>query len=88
MNVPTTGLDLAKAQEALGMLIEARATALDVTRMPLQPGEPPAFTNARPLAAELAERVATRIPSALLVVTGLPSGLDPAVTVDGQGIPV
>ena len=33
MGVPTTGLDLAKAEEALGLLVEARTTALDVTRM-------------------------------------------------------
>lgn len=87
MHVPTTGLDLAKTQEALGMLIEARAVALEVTRMPSRPGEPTAFTNARPEALALLERVAPRIPSVLIVVQGLPPGTTPAVVVDGNTIP-
>jgi hypothetical protein len=87
MGVPTTGLDLAKAQEALGLLIEARGTALEVVRMPVSVTEPEAFTNARPLAAELAAQLAARIPSVVVTVTGLPVGAIPRVLVDGVAMP-
>jgi hypothetical protein len=87
MGVPTTGLDLAKAQEGLGLLIEARATALEVVRMPVSVTEPEAFTNARPLAAELAAQLAARIPSVVVTVTGLPVGSVPRVLMDGISMP-
>jgi hypothetical protein len=87
MGVPTTGLDLAKAQQALGLLIEARATALEVVRMPVSVTEPEAFTNARPLAAELAAQLAARIPSIVVTVTGLPVGAIPRLLVDGVAMP-
>ena len=32
MGVPTTGLDLAKVQQAMGLLLEARETALEAVR--------------------------------------------------------
>ncbi len=87
MGVPTTGLDLAKAQKALGLLIEARATALDVVRMPVLASEPEAFTNARPLAAELAAKLEARIPSIVVTVKGLPAGVEVSVLVDGAVMP-
>lgn len=87
MGVPTTGLDLAKAQEALGLLVEARATALDVVRMPVLASEPEAFTNARPLAAELAAKLEARIPSIVVTVKGLPAGVEARVLVDGAVMP-
>ena len=87
MGVPTTGLDLARAQEALGLLVEARATALEVARMPEARGEPAAFTNARPAAAALAEKVAQRIPSIEVRLKGLPASATPAVAIDGIPIP-
>src|SRR4051794_38028802 len=34
MNVPTTGIELAKTQVLLGQLVEARDSALRVTRLP------------------------------------------------------
>lgn len=88
MGVPTTGLDLARAQEALGLLVEAHATALDVVHMPVSGTEPEAFTNARPLAAELAAQLAPRIPSIVITVKELPPGAPPRVLVDGVVAPV
>ena len=82
MNVPTTGLDLAKAQAALGQLVEARETALSVTRMPSKDGEPEAFVDARRAAEELAAGLAPRIPSLILTVKG-PALAAASVTVDG-----
>jgi hypothetical protein len=90
MDVPTTGLDLAKAEEALGHLVEARVTALDVTRLPVRANEPEAFTNARVEAAAFAERLAQRIPALLITVTLCPAAAADAavtVTVDGERIP-
>ncbi len=75
MNVPTTALHLARAQEALGLLMEARDTALSVARMPLQQDEPNAYSQARKSASELATSVAARIPSLVVQVSGLPKGL-------------
>lgn len=87
MGVPTTGLDLARAQAALGDLVGARATALGVAAMAAAPNEPEAFTYARGEARALAEELAARIPSLLIRVTGLPAGTTPEVTVDGIAIP-
>ncbi|UQA61375.1 tetratricopeptide repeat protein [Polyangium aurulentum] len=86
MHVPTTGLDVAKAQEALGSLIEARKTASEVIGIPAQANEPPAFTDARKAAAEMIERLDNRIPSLRLRVQGAPASVIKA-TVDGEQIP-
>ncbi|WP_437307979.1 hypothetical protein [Sorangium sp. So ce388] len=87
MDVPTTGLDLARAQAALGDLVGARATALGVASRAAAPNEPEAFVYARDEAEKLAEELAARIPSLFLRVTGLPAGTPPKVTVDGVAIP-
>lgn len=86
MGVPTTGIGLAQALAALGQLIEAREVALDILRMPRAITEPEVFTNARTRAAELTEALATRIPSIVITVKGLPEGLVPDVKVDGVGV--
>ena len=70
MNVPTTGVSLAKAFAAVGQLIEARDTALAVARSTAEKGESPAFADARVEAAEIASRIAPRIPSVTLTVSG------------------
>lgn len=86
MGVPTTGLDLAKAQDALGLLIEARSTALDVTRIPHKPSEPEAFTDARAAAAALAERLSARIPAVVISLKGIDAKVTPSVTIDGEAL--
>ncbi len=86
MNVPTTGIEVAKAQEALGKLVEARDTLLEVARFPKKPNEPQAFSKARDRAQTHAAEIATRIPAIRIQVTGLPSGTTPAVTIDGTEV--
>ena len=86
MNVPTTGIEVAKAQEALGKLVEARDTLLAVTRYPKKANEPKAFTNARERALARASAIAARIPSATIRVTGLAEGVSPTVTIDGVSV--
>jgi hypothetical protein len=61
MHVPTTGLDLGKTQEALGLLVEARKTYLEASRVPKQPNESAAFENARREAKKLADGITPRL---------------------------
>lgn len=87
MHVPTTGVELARAQADVGQLVEARDTALRVTRMPEQKGEPKPFNEAREQAADLNEELEGRIPSLKITVTGLPPGREAIVTLDGNVLP-
>ncbi len=81
MRVPTTGFELAKTQAA-GLLVEARDTALRVTRMPVQPGEAAPFAEARSNSQQLSDELAERIPTLKIKVTGAADGEDPLVSVD------
>ncbi|MBX3201949.1 MAG: hypothetical protein KF894_27685 [Labilithrix sp.] len=87
MKVPTTGLEVARAQIALGMLLEARETLGAVIRSPAKPGEPAPFVAARKAAEVLDAELPGRIPSILVAVTNAPSGVAPAITVDDDAIP-
>jgi hypothetical protein len=83
MNVPTTGLELGKAQAKLGMWVEALDTLLAVTRKTASPGEPRAFGRARRAAKKLAEELGPRVPSVRVKLTG--EAADGAtVSIDGQ----
>jgi hypothetical protein len=84
MQVPTTGLALARAQEKLGLLVEARNTALTVSRIAVQPAEPPVFTEARATVRDLAAALEARIPSLSVDVTGTPEA---KVSIDGIELP-
>jgi len=86
VTVPTTGVEVAKAQAALGQLVEARDTALAVTRLPRTAQEPAPFTKARAQASDLAQSLLARIPSIEVSVVGARS--DAArVTIDGEALP-
>jgi len=86
MRDPTTGLDVAAAFEALGQLVEARAMVYEVSRLPVQPNEPPAFRQARATAASAVEALDSRIPSLMLRIEGAPKEAVTA-TVDGEKVP-
>jgi len=87
MKVPTTGIEVAKTQVALGRLVDARNTALAVVRMPRHPDEHPVFGKARDEALQLAQSLAARIPSIQVKVSGVPKDTVVRVTVDGTPIP-
>jgi hypothetical protein len=87
MHVPTTGTDYAAALEATGQLVEARNIALEVTRFPEKPGEPPAFHDYRVAAADLAAKLEARIPAVIITVKGVAPGVAPAVAIDGTALP-
>jgi hypothetical protein len=87
MHVPTTGLEVAKTQAALGLLVEARDTALQITRNQERPGEPAPFKRAREAAAALNEEVQARIPSLTVNVKNVPEGATATVTIDDTPVP-
>lgn len=86
MQLPTTGLALAKAQIEKGFLVEARDTLLQVSRLSKEPGEKPVQGQARDEATQLAGKIADRIPSLLITVDGPPAD-SVTVTVDGAVVP-
>src|SRR5215213_23868 len=81
MRVPTTGLDLGKVQEALGLLVEARTTLLEVTRLPATTDEPRAFKRAREEAKAAADAISPRLAT---LTVGAPAGAH--VKIDGAEI--
>jgi hypothetical protein len=87
MHVPTTGLEVAKAQAALGLLVEARETAIRVTRIAENASDPPPFKAARDAAAAMSDDLAARIPSLTVTVKNAAEGTTPAVTIDDTAIP-
>jgi hypothetical protein len=82
MHVPTTGVEVAKVQEKLGMLVEARDTLMEVVRFPKQPNEPAVFTQARVECEKKAAALAARIPSVEVKVGGAPPDAEVHVTMD------
>lgn len=83
MGVPTTGVEVAKAQEALGKLVEARDTLLQVMRYPKADNEPRPFAQARQQANERSRKLAERIPSVTVLLSGLGEGQRATVKIDG-----
>jgi hypothetical protein len=88
MHVPTTGLEVARAQVALGQLVEARDTALRVTRIPERAGEPAPFKQARQAAAALNDDLESRIPSVIVHLKDVPDGATATVTIDEAPVPL
>ncbi len=82
MGVPTTGIGLGRAQQALGLLVEARDTFLQVARLPALAREPAIFAKVRAEAEQLAEALADRIPTLRAEVLGPPPGVERIVRLD------
>jgi hypothetical protein len=87
MHVPTTGLELARTQAALGQLLEARETLVRVIHFPEKPNEPAPFTAAREAAVAFDAELESRTPSLRVVVVGASGGAKPSVTLDGTVLP-
>jgi hypothetical protein len=86
MNVPSTAIEVAKTQERLGLLVEARDTALRIQRLPATSTEPRAFQQARAAADRLAGDLSQRVPSIRVIVRG-PAADAVALTFDDEVIP-
>jgi hypothetical protein len=78
-HTPLTGIELARVQVQLGLLVEARETALGVGRLAVEPDETPRSAEARKDASKLAEELRPRIASLRVHVT-VPTAI---VTIDG-----
>ena len=70
--LPTPAVCLARSLAGLRRLFEARDLFLSAARSPGKDGEPAVLAQARAIALAEAERLATRIPSIVLVVDGAP----------------
>jgi hypothetical protein len=86
MGVPTTAIEVAKTEERLGLLVEARDTALRIARLPVAAAEPRAFQLARAAAERLASELAQRVPSIRVTVRG-PSAGEATLQFDEAVIP-
>jgi hypothetical protein len=84
MHAPPTGLELARTQDVIGRLVDARATARRVVSIPILPTDPPTFQEAQSSAAALAAQLDERIPTIKFVVPDRGSGGPPVVWVDGR----
>jgi len=83
MQVPVTGYELGRAQAELGLLVEARDTLLEAGRYKLKRGDSYQIAQARADAKKLSKKVADRIPSVKITITG--SAADGAtVELDGN----
>jgi len=89
MHVPTTSLEVAKTQAALGRFLEAQEMVATVLRYPVKRNEPRPFTMARENAKALQEDLERRTPTILIQVAQLGRSADaPAtLTLDGAVIP-
>jgi hypothetical protein len=86
VQTPVIGFDLARAQNALGHLVEAREAALSVQRLAIAHDETARSTEARNDAAKLATQLEPRIPHVLVEVKNLESH-EATVKLDGSVIP-
>jgi hypothetical protein len=83
MHVPTTGLEAAREQIALGQFVEARDTLLRIIRAPSNGQEPEAFRMARKNAEALDDELSKRIAALNIAIRGAPVDASMQVTVDG-----
>jgi hypothetical protein len=84
MGVPTTGIEVGRTLERLGRLLEAREVLRRVSEYPQRADEPKPFSLARQRADRLLSDLAPRIPRVTVDYAGLPEGVAPEITWDGQ----
>ena len=84
LHEPPTGLSIVSAQVGLGLLVEARQTAVDTAGLPVTPGEPGGFAEARSAAAQMAAEIEPRLPVfGVVVIPEVPYSL----RIDGTQVP-
>jgi hypothetical protein len=86
MHVPTTALEVARSQVALGLLVEARDTVAELRQIPAKK-DSQLFKDARAKAEELDASLTSRVPSLTVVVTGGKPDEQTEVTIDGVAVP-
>ncbi len=81
------GIELARVEVELGMLVEAREVCLGIARMPVESDESKRSADAREEAAKLAEAVRPRIGAVVLKLTPAETKAELIVEVDGVRVP-
>jgi hypothetical protein len=84
LRTPTSGLEVAKTQAALGLLVEARLVASETAALPSEPAEPAEFAAARRAASDLAAEIEPRMPILGVVVTPT---VKYTLRIDGRVVP-
>lgn len=87
VQTPVIGFDLARAQLALGHLVEAREAALAVARLPAVATETPKSQQARTQSFDMADAIAKRIAHVTIRIEGLDPDREAQVKLDGATIP-
>ncbi|HEY2368400.1 MAG TPA: hypothetical protein VGH87_18515, partial [Polyangiaceae bacterium] len=87
MHVPTTALEVARTQVALGQLVEARDTLAQIISSSPGPREPAQFRDARADAQKLDASLEPRVPTLTVTVTGAKDGAPVSLSVDGVAVP-
>lgn len=85
IRVPTTGIEVARAQLALGNWVEANAVAAEVANLPEVAHEPPVFQRARAEASELVLGLSPRVPALALEIA--PARTAVRIEIDGAEMP-
>lgn len=85
VRAPTVGIEVARAQQALGKWVEANATAVEVINLPSSEAEPAVFGQARDAARQLLRSLTPRIPALQLEIS--PAAIDIEVAIDGEPMP-
>ena len=83
MHVPPTSLEFAKSQLALGLLVEAERTLVELQAIPGQADEPAQFAGARAAAASLRSDLLLRTPVITLEYSDPAVGRKSRLVVDG-----
>ncbi|NUQ76608.1 MAG: hypothetical protein HUU21_23965 [Polyangiaceae bacterium] len=86
VGLPMTGYAVARAQAGLGLLVEAKESAMRAKSIPVRPNETPAYAKARSEAAALAEKLDARIPLIKVKVSGPSAGAEIAIAIDGKAL--
>jgi hypothetical protein len=87
MHVPTTALEVAHSQVALGRLVEARDTLAQIMTSVPPPREPQQFHDARVEAQQLDAALEARVPSVTVTVNGAAGGAQVSLSADGVAVP-
>ena len=86
LHFPTTGLEVARAEADLGLLLQARQTLRRLLDIPEPSNDLPQFKKARALAAALLVEIERTMPTIRIIVTGAPAGTALALALDGVTI--
>lgn len=82
MHVPTTGYEVAKTQQTLGKLVEARDTVDAILKLPTSPSDPPQFAEARSKADALGKELDAKLGRLKIV----PTAPGASVKIDDQPV--